>query len=116
MGRHIWWATAAPAGKWQVSTAGGVSPKWNPNGKELYFLNQAGEMIAAPIVVAGSVVTPGTPVELFQTRVFGGGMRGAGRQYDVASDGRFLINTDLDTETTAHEPESRLGMGGRWGG
>ena len=34
---------------------------------------------------------------LFETRVSGGGVdNGQGRQYDVARDGRFLINTVLD--------------------
>ena len=35
---------------------------------------------------------------LFPTRIFGGGVDAAqGRQYDVAPDGRFLINTVLDS-------------------
>jgi hypothetical protein len=36
-------------------------------------------------------------VALFQTRIVGGGVEiGLGRQYDVARDGRFLINNVLD--------------------
>ena len=30
--------TPDAAGKWQVSTAGGVAPRWRADGKELYFL------------------------------------------------------------------------------
>ena len=38
---------------------------------------------------------------LFPTRVFGGGEDvQQGRQYDVALDGRFLINTELDSATS----------------
>lgn len=34
---------------------------------------------------------------LFRTRIYGGGVDlQLGRQYDVAPDGRFLINTELD--------------------
>ncbi len=56
-------------------------------------------MMAAPIVMNGSAVTAGTPVKLFQTRVLGGGSSAEqGRQYDVARDGRFLINTVVNTE------------------
>ena len=85
-------------GQWQVSSAGGVSPVWRPDGKELYYLNPAGAMMAAPIAVTGATLTPGAPVALFPTRIVGGGVGepGQGRQYDVAPDGRFLINTVLD--------------------
>lgn len=84
-------------GQWQVSTTGGVFPAWRPDGKELYFLNPAGFMMAAPIAVTGTRIAPGEPVALFPARIRGGGEdTGAPRQYDVAPDGRFLINTVLD--------------------
>ena len=54
-------------------------------------------MMAAPIAATGTTLEPGTPVALFPTRIFGGGVDNAqGRQYDVSRDGRFLINTVLD--------------------
>jgi len=38
---------------------------------------------------------------LFPARIFGGGVEAQqGRQYDVAPDGRFLINTELNNTTT----------------
>ena len=91
--------TAAPAGgQWQVSTAGGVFPSWRPDGKELYYLNPAGAMMAAPITVTGATLEPGAPVVLFPTRIYGGGADiQVGRQYDVAPDGRFLINMELES-------------------
>src|SRR5205823_6235385 len=89
-----------PAGEWQVSTAGGIYPVWRPDGKELYYLNPAGAMMAAPITVTKATVEPGAPVVLFPTRIVGGGAdTQQGRQYDVAPDGRFLINTVLDSGT-----------------
>ena len=40
----------------------------------------------------------GSPVNLFPTRIVGGDAEaGTGREYDVTPDGRFLINTELDT-------------------
>jgi Tol biopolymer transport system component len=89
-------------GEWQVqvSTSGGIYPRWRPDGKELYYLGPEGELMAAPITATGGRVEPGTPVTLFRTRVFGGEYNLQGQQYDVARDGRFLINTVLD-ETTA---------------
>ena len=60
-------------GQWQVSTAGGVFPVWRPDGKELYYLNREGAMMAATITVSGSTLAPGVPVVLFPTRILGGG-------------------------------------------
>ena len=88
------------AGEQQVSTGGGIHPVWRHDGKELYYLNPAGAMMAAPISVTGETLQVGTPAVLFATHILGGGVdaqHGRGRQYDVASDGRFLINTVLDS-------------------
>ena len=89
---------AGAEGQWQISTAGGIFPRWRPDGKELYYLNPAGVMMAASITVTGTTLAPGAPVVLFPTRIVGGGEDTAqGRQYDVGSNGRFLINTVRDS-------------------
>ena len=91
-------AAAATGGQVLVSTAGGIVPVWRPDGKELYYLNPAGAMMAAPITVTGATLAPGAPVVLFPTRIVGGGADvQVGRNYDVAPDGRFLIATELDS-------------------
>jgi Tol biopolymer transport system component len=85
-------------GEWQVSTVGGIYPRWRLDGKELYYINPAGAMMAVPITVTGATVAPGPPVVLFPTHIVGGGEDTAqARQYDVAPNGRFLINTELDS-------------------
>jgi Tol biopolymer transport system component len=90
-------AATATAGQWQVSTAGGILPMWRSDGKELYYINPDGAMMAAPIKVNGTTVEPGVPAMLFSTRIYGGGADiQLGRQYDVTADGRFLINTLLN--------------------
>jgi eukaryotic-like serine/threonine-protein kinase len=77
-----------------------VFPAWRRDGKELYYLNPTGALMAAPITLTGATLEPGAPVALFPTHIFGGGVNGTqGRQYDVAPDGRFLINTELDSAT-----------------
>jgi eukaryotic-like serine/threonine-protein kinase len=87
-------AAGARGGQWQVSTAGGVYPLWRPDGKELYYLNPAGAMMAASVIVSAATLEPGAPAVLFPTRIHGSGVDAQqGRQYDVAPDGRFLINT-----------------------
>ena len=55
--------TAAPTagGQWQVSTAGGIHPVWRSDGKELYYINPDGAMMAAPIKVNGATMEPGRP-------------------------------------------------------
>jgi hypothetical protein len=85
---------ASDAVQWQVSTAGGIYPTWRPDGKEIYYIDPSGAMMAAPITVSGAELAAGTPVKLFQTRIVGGGeTEKSGRAYDVAPDGRFLIDT-----------------------
>jgi serine/threonine protein kinase/Tol biopolymer transport system component len=90
-------AAGAVAGGRQVSTVGGAWPRWRPDARELYYLRPDGQMMAVPITAAGAILEPGTPVPLFQTHIYGGGSDNAqGWQYDVAPNGRFLINTVLD--------------------
>jgi len=43
----------AQSGKWQVSTSGGINPKWARSGEELFFVNGAGEMTAAQVRTQG---------------------------------------------------------------
>jgi Tol biopolymer transport system component len=90
--------TAALGGQWQVSTDGGVFPAWRSDGQELYYLDPSGVMMAASITATETTLEPGAPVALFRAAIFGGGVDAQqGRQYDVARDGRFLINRELDS-------------------
>jgi eukaryotic-like serine/threonine-protein kinase len=92
----------AAGDQWQVSTAGGTFPMWGPDGRELYYLNPAGEMMAAPIVVTEASLEPGAPAVLFAARIYGGGEDlQQGRQYDVAPAGQFLINLELEDDAGA---------------
>ena len=91
-----------PGGKWQVSTGGGIYPRWRRDGKELFYVAPDNRMMAAPIQVAadGRTLSPGAPVALFASRLTTGntGIGGfASRaQYAVAPDGRFLLNVSAD--------------------
>lgn len=91
-------APGAPTGgQWQVSTSGGISPKWRADGKELYYIAPDGKLMAVPIATSSATIAPGTPVALFQTRIAGGATDVSfGNEYDVSNDGRFLINTVLE--------------------
>jgi Tol biopolymer transport system component len=89
-------------GKWQVSTGGGVAPRWRADGRELYFLAPDATLMAVPVSAAGTSFEAGLPVALFPTRIAdgGSGSTSAGTlarpQYAVARDGRFLINQPVD--------------------
>ena len=47
-------------------------------------------MMGTPITVTGATLTPGAPVALFHTRIWGGGVDNLqGRQYDVTATAAF---------------------------
>ena len=84
-------AATATGGERQVSSVGGSTPAWRADGQELYYLAPDGTMMAVSITSRGTEVDVGPPAALFPTRIAGGGE--SGRQYDLAPDGRFLLNT-----------------------
>jgi Tol biopolymer transport system component len=51
--------------RWQVSTQGGVSPVWDPSGRELYY-RDARAMLSVPVTAAGNSFTYGNPRVLFE--------------------------------------------------
>jgi hypothetical protein len=63
---------------------------WSANSSELYYRAPDGGLIAVG-VSAGRDFKPGLPARLFTPRANAGGP-GAGTFYDVAADGRFLVN------------------------
>ena len=78
-------------GRWQITSDGGVEPRWRRDGRELYFLAPDGKLMAVP-VSAGTAFTAGRPQELFQTPLtVNRAQPGRDARYDVAPDGRFLI-------------------------
>ena len=83
---------ATGAVKVPISSAGGYKPRWHPNGRELFYLALDGTMMSVPVTTAGKF-EPGAPKALFKTAATGF------FPYDVAADGRFLVNTLSDTST-----------------
>jgi Tol biopolymer transport system component len=89
-------------GQWQISTSGGSQVRWRPDGKELYYVAPDGTLMAAAVAVKGTTFEPHGPVKLFQPPIWGGGANtNNGQQYDVAPDGRFLINVAADERTAS---------------
>jgi len=97
-GRDEVYVTPFPAGggKWQVSATGGRQPRWNPDGKSLYFESPRGELLAAAVDVRGSSFEVRSVQPLFRTNMYVGPRVGV-PAYDVAPDGaRLLINNAGD--------------------
>jgi dipeptidyl aminopeptidase/acylaminoacyl peptidase len=76
--------------RWQISTAGGQQPVWRRDGKRLYYVAPAGELMAIDFEGARPEVRAGNPQRLLSNR----GLASADNtyRYDVSFDGtRFLI-------------------------
>ncbi|MGH9386755.1 MAG: protein kinase domain-containing protein [Vicinamibacterales bacterium] len=86
-------------GRWQISTAGGSKPVWARNGKELFYEDGTGAIVAAP-VGDGPIFSSGVPTKLFDGGAIFVGTT-TSRTWDVAPDGRFLLIKDpaLDPAT-----------------
>jgi serine/threonine protein kinase/Tol biopolymer transport system component len=83
-------------GKWQISTEGGIRPRWRADGKELYYEDRSAQIVAVS-VTTDQQFEIGKATPLFQTSlsfqsppiVF---------PYDAASDGeRFVISEPIGT-------------------
>jgi eukaryotic-like serine/threonine-protein kinase len=78
-----------PGGRMQISSAGGGQPRWSRDGKRIFYIQRDKKLMEANFDPrAGSV---GVPRVLFQTRIVASNF--VLFQYDVAPDGRFLINS-----------------------
>ena len=85
-----------PEGKWQISVNGGTRPRWRRDGKELFFLSPAGQLMAVEVNGGGATFQKGVPKVLFN--VPGPRMQGWFYNYDVAQNGqRFLFNKILES-------------------
>jgi Tol biopolymer transport system component len=92
------YATPFPkaGGKIQISRGGGTEPRWNRNGREIFYLGPKHMLTAVAVTDEGGGLSMGVPQPLFQL---------AGRApisstdlftYDVTKDGqRFLVNRYL---------------------
>ena len=78
-----------PGGRLQVSTTGGGQPRWSRDGKQIFYLTPDKKLMA--VTFGGQRMSASVPRVLFQTRIIAPAYDYF--QYDVAPDGRFLINS-----------------------
>ena len=77
------------AGKWLVSSAGGLQPRWRGDGKELFYFAPDRKLMAVDIQTEPTF-RRGTPHALFDSQLFGNSTTSF--RYDVTRDGkRFLM-------------------------
>jgi serine/threonine-protein kinase len=75
-------------GRWQVSTAGGLQPRWSPDSRELYYLDAASQLVAARITITpGFAITELHP--LFDASRLS--LDPFHQSYDVMPDGRYFL-------------------------
>jgi serine/threonine protein kinase len=85
------------AGRWQVSTAGGATPNWRKDGKELYFFSLDQQVMAVDVQQNGASLQLGAPHALFKATT----VSGPNGPYTVSADGKkFVMNTVLPQSIT----------------
>lgn len=83
----------SPGNKVQISTDGGVTPKWRKDGKELFYVSPDKKIMSVAINT-DPTFEAGVPKALFQTQIASN--IESRNHYVVTADGqRFLINTPL---------------------
>jgi serine/threonine-protein kinase len=89
-------------GRWQASTAGGQTPRWSRDGRELFFIDGNFRMVAAQITASPSFAV-GELRSLFS--VAGYALDGFHQAYDVTPDGRsFIIAAPRQISATTRPP------------
>ncbi len=93
-GRHEIYVRSFPdvnKGRWQVSTSGGDSPLWSPDGRELFFRSNDAAM-AVSVTTEPSFNIVGTPKMLFRGTYVSALPGPDGTPWDIHPDGkRFLM-------------------------
>ena len=90
---------ATQARKWQVSMSGvanGSSPKWNPNGMELFYISSDNKLMAAEVRTGGQTFDVGAVRQLFDVKANGPVFVG------VSADGRkFLLGIQAGAQAVS---------------
>ena len=96
--------TPQSGGKWQVSTGGGISPRWNSNGKELLYVALDGTVMSVEVSGTTAAFQSGIPKPLFKPK----GLVAQGADdysnWDASSDGKKFIFAVSPSESGAAPP------------
>ncbi len=75
------------AGRWQVSTDGGQTPRWRADGRELNYLTLDGTMVSVRVDPANTTFAAGAPNRLFNVGLRGGSIP----RYAFTADGQRVL-------------------------
>lgn len=93
-------------GKWQVSTEGGLDPKWNPVSDELFYMRTSDSTLVSVPFTAEEAFEPGNPRDLLTGYMLA--VNGTS-SYEISADGeQFLM---MERETSATMLETSTGEG-----
>ncbi len=89
-------------GKWQFSKNGATQLRWRPDGREIIYYSSDGQLMGVPIG-NGPALEIGAPVPLFEAHLLGSPAlrRGYAAQFDVAPNGRLLLNLPVEDSTSS---------------
>jgi serine/threonine-protein kinase len=89
----------AGTGKWQISAASGLEPRWSADGRELFFRDASGRLYRVAIDGRGEQFQFSTPELLFEGLLGGR----SPRSYGVSPDGRRFLSLRLFEGARASE-------------
>ena len=97
-----------PGSRRQISTDGGVNPRWSPTGREIFYLDRTRQAIMAVEVRTEPELEVGAPQLLFEWPI---GL-GFSRHWDVSPDGqRFVV---LGSSDAREESRPRINFVLNW--
>jgi Tol biopolymer transport system component len=77
-----------PGGKWQISTNGGMTPRWSSNGKELFYHTLDNKLMVAEYTASDDSFNAGGPRQWSPGQFTA---RGPNRNFDVHPDGKRIV-------------------------
>jgi len=79
-----------PGRRWTISTDGGTSPVWSPDGRKIYY--RSGSRMMTVVVDPGADLNPGRAEVLFDNPALEGVQEdGFGRNFDLTADGQRFV-------------------------
>ncbi len=99
------------AGRWQVSVAGGTSPIWSPDGRELFY-RTAGSVVAVDVQTEPAFKA-GKPHVLFQDKYVP--LQTDATTWHISPDGkRFLMMKDIGSTGSTFEGPRKINIVVNW--
>ena len=86
-----------------VSTTGGSSARWSPDGRSLFFVDPNGVLMSVAVQASAEVWQSGMPIKVgLSLDSLDGSWYGT---YDVAPDGRFVVIRNPAVDSKASQPQ-----------